>query len=132
MIRGFCEAFPDCSLWTGHGLEWILMGTRDATGPVNPERFAAQWRDPVVAMRLREAGLDDPAQLGALFLADAPALRAIVAGAPPLDDDHPYRLSPNMRPVPSSDMAWFVRLMQVEEPQPFFDSALVKLSLIHI
>ena len=127
IIGGFCAAFEDCSLWTGHGLEWILVGTRDAQGPVSAERFAAQWRDPVVAVRLREAGLDDPSQLGALFLADAPALRSIVAGAPPLDDDHPYRLSPRMRSIPRSDMDWFVRLMQVDEPRRrFFESDLVK------
>lgn len=126
VVAGFCAAFEDCSLWTGHGLEWILMGTRDAKGPVSAERFAAQWRDPVVAARLREAGLDDPSQLGALFIADAPALRSIVAGALPLDDDHPYRLSPRVG-IAQSDMDWFVRLMQVDEPRRrFFESDFVK------
>ncbi len=127
IISGFCAAFEDCSLWTGHGLEWILVGTRDARGPVSAERFAAQWQDPVVSMRMREAGLDDPSQLGALFLADAPALRSIVAGTPPLDDDHPYRLSPSMRAVPSTDRDWFVRQIQIEEPRRrFFESDLVR------
>ncbi len=125
VVGGFCAVFADCSLWTGHGLEWILMGTRDAKGPVSAEHFAAQWRDPVVAERLREAGLDDPSQLGALFLADAPALRSFVAGAPPLDDDHPYRLSPRM--TYGSDNDAFVRFMQVDEPRRrFFESDLVK------
>jgi spermidine synthase len=125
VVGGFCAVFGDCSLWTGHGLEWILMGTRDARGPVSAERFAAQWRDPVVSERLREAGLDDPSQLGALFLADAPALRSLVAGAPPLDDDHPYRMSP--RVADGSDRDAFVRLMQVEQPlRRFFESDLVK------
>ena len=93
IIAGFCAAFSDCSLWTGHGLEWILIGTRGARGPVRAERFSAQWRDPVVSRRLVEAGFDDPSQLGATFLADAKALRELVAGALPLDDDHPERLS---------------------------------------
>ena len=126
VVAGFCTALPDCSLWTGHGLEWILMGTRDARGPVSAERFSAQWRDPVVATRLREAGLDDPSQLGSLFLADAEALRSIVAGTPPLDDDHPYRLSPRIG-IPQADMDWFVRLMQVDEPRRrFYSSELIE------
>ena len=127
VIGGFCAAFDDCSLWSGHGLEWILAGTRDAQGPVSAARFAAQWRDPFVAGRLREAGLDDPSQLGALFLADAPELRSLVAGTPPLDDDHPYRLAPHVvRPEPS-DLDVFVRLTQVAKPlRRFFESDLVR------
>jgi predicted membrane-bound spermidine synthase len=127
VIAGFCAAFSDCSLWTGHGLEWILIGTRDARGPVSAERFSAQWRDPVVSGRLREAGFDDPSQLGSTFLADAESLRALVAGTPPLDDDHPYRLSPRVHAHGSSDLDWFVHLMQVEKPmRRFFESELVK------
>ena len=127
IIGGFCAAFDDCSLWTGHGLEWILIGTRDAKGPVSAERFSAQWRDPVVSTRLREAGFDDPSQLGALFLADAPVLRSLVAGVPPLDDDHPYRLSPSTRSMGPTDTEWFVRQTQVDQPlRRFFESELVK------
>jgi hypothetical protein len=125
ILAGFCAAFEDCSLWTGHGLEWVMVGTREAQGPVSPERFSAQWRDPVVSVRLREAGLPDPSHLGSLLIADAPALSAILAGAPPLDDDHPYRLSPSMR-IPQADLDWFVRLMQVDEPRRrFFESELI-------
>jgi len=40
IIGGFCAAFEDCSLWTGFGHEWILLGTRGARGPVSGERFA--------------------------------------------------------------------------------------------
>jgi predicted membrane-bound spermidine synthase len=127
VIAGFCAAFDDCSLWTGYGLEWILAGTREAKGPVSAERFSAQWRDPVVSKRLREAGFDDPSLLGATFLADAPALRSLVAGTPPLDDDHPYRLSPVTSPGGSSDLDWFARFMQIEQPmQRFFESELVR------
>jgi spermidine synthase len=125
VVGAFCAAFEDCSLWTGHGLDWMLVGTRNAKGPVSVERFGAQWRDPVVRQRLHEAGLDDPAQLGALFMADAPALREIVGGTPPLDDDHPYRMSP--RVADGSDQDGFVRLMQVDAPvRRFLASELVK------
>ncbi len=99
------------------------MGTNAAPGPVSAARFAAQWHDPVVAERLREAGLDDPSQLGATFLADAPALRSVVAGTPPLDDDHPYRLSPRVVRAERSDMLEFVRLTQVTEPLKRFEAS---------
>ena len=125
VVGGFCAAFDDCSLWTGLGLEWMLVGTRNARGPVSTERFAAQWRDPVVAERLAEAGLDDPSQLGALFLADAPALREIISGSAPLDDDHPYRISPRVPDL--SDQREYARLMQVEAPtRRFFASELIR------
>ena len=125
VVGAFCAVFEDCSLWTGYGLDWMLVGTRNAKGPVSAERFAAQWRDPVVSERLREAGLDDPSRLGALFMADAEALRDLAAGTPPLDDDHPYRMSP--RVADGRDKDGFVRLMQVDAPvRRFFASELVR------
>ena len=51
IIKAFCSVFDDCSLWTGFGYEWVLLGTRDAAGPVSEERFARQWSDPTVARR---------------------------------------------------------------------------------
>jgi predicted membrane-bound spermidine synthase len=93
IIRGFCDAFDDCSLWTGFGPHWILLGTRHARGPIGEEDFTRQWRDPLVGPTLRAVGLEVPEQLGTLFIADAPALRELTQGIPPLDDDHPQRLS---------------------------------------
>ena len=123
IVSAFCAVFDDCSLWSGFLLDWMLVGTRHAQGPVSEERFSAQWRDPVVAGRLHEAGLDEPAQLGATFLADAPALRELVAGEPALDDDHPYRISPRVSPI---DQGPFIPLMQIAQPaQRFFASELV-------
>ena len=124
IVSGFCAVFEDCSLWSGYLLDWMLVGTREARGPVDSARFSAQWRDPLVAQRLHEAGFDDPAQIGATFLADAPALREIAGDAPALDDDHPYRISPRVR-IPY-DVGPFVRLMQIEAPRRrFYASELV-------
>jgi len=92
VIRAFCEVFADCSLWNGADLDWILVGTRDAAGPVSPERFAAQWNDPVVGPELVRLGVERPEQLGALFLADAEALRALTRDTPPVVDDRPKRI----------------------------------------
>jgi predicted membrane-bound spermidine synthase len=99
IIRAFCDVFADCSLWVGSGLDWLLIGTRDALGPVSTEHFARQWSDPVVGPELRAVGFELPEQLGALFMADAEELLARTADTLPLDDDHPNRLS-NRLPGP--------------------------------
>ena len=93
IIRAFCDVFDDCTLWGGAGLDWILLGTRNGSGPGTAERFARQWADPVVGPELVALGIEKPEQLGALFMADADALQEIASGAAPLTDDHPKRLS---------------------------------------
>jgi predicted membrane-bound spermidine synthase len=93
IIRAFCDAFPDCSLWSGAGLQWMLAGTRGLHGPVAEAPFTAQWRDPVVAPQLAALGFEQPEALGATFLADAATLAERTRGVPPLDDDHPGRIS---------------------------------------
>jgi spermidine synthase len=94
IMRGFCDAFPDCSLWSGAGVEWMLAGTRGARGPVPEERFSAQWRDPVVGPELVAVGLERPEQLGSAFIADATTLAEWTRDMPVLDDDHPGRILP--------------------------------------
>ena len=118
IARGFCDVFDDCSLWTGFGHEWILVGTRGGGGPVSEERFTRQWNDPVVGPRLRAAGLPSPAQLGATFLADAAHLSSLTAGVAPLLDNYPYRIDPRKPgPFPSPEYA---RLMDVREARERF------------
>jgi spermidine synthase len=99
LSAAFCGAFPDCSLWTGAGPEWMLAGTRNAKGPIGEEAFSKQWLAPKAGALLRDRGIESPEQLGALFLADAPDLRAWIGDAKPLDDDHPGRLSSRSKPV---------------------------------
>jgi spermidine synthase len=93
LVRGFCEVFVDCSLWTGKGLEWMLVGTRSLTGPTSEATFSAPWQDPTLSQDLRSIGLDTPESLGSLFLADAPALLDWAGGDPPLRDDNPGLLA---------------------------------------
>jgi spermidine synthase len=93
IVRAFCIAFEDCSLWRGAGLDWMLIGTRDAAGPRTRERFARQWAEAGVAQELASLGVERPEQLGALFIADADDLRELTRDVLPLDDDHPKRLS---------------------------------------
>jgi hypothetical protein len=71
----------------------MLAGSRNGRGPLGEEAFSRQWRDPQAGRLLRDRGIESPEQLGALFIADAPGIRAWIADAKPLDDDHPGRLS---------------------------------------
>ncbi|HKP58432.1 MAG TPA: hypothetical protein VJV78_17020 [Polyangiales bacterium] len=92
LIASFCSAFVDCSLWHGAARNLMLMGSRGARGPVDDARFSQQWRDPTVRSELVELGFELPQQLGALFIGDAPYLRALTADALPVTDDRPSRM----------------------------------------
>ena len=97
IIRAFCDVFVDCSLWNGTPLDWVLIGTRDATGPIADTQFAQSWSDTILQNRLREVGFERPEQIGATFLGDADYLRALTKDTRPLTDNYPQRL----RPLPS-------------------------------
>lgn len=92
ILRAFCDVFGDCSLWNGVGPNLMMVGSRNAEGPVSEARFVGQWNDPVVAAEMRRLGFELPEQLGALFIGDAAYLKGLIAGVPPLDDDHPKRI----------------------------------------
>lgn len=106
VIRGFCEAFPDCTLWSGAGLQWMLAGTRGLRGPVPEEQFTAQWHDPPIASELAASGFEQPETLGATFLADAATLLERTEGTPPLDDDHPGRILDQYPPDENGDPSY--------------------------
>ena len=93
ILRAFCDVFEDCTLWTGAGRDWILMGSRNDGERATIERFSMQWRDPLVASELKALGLETPAQMGALFLADRDQIARMTKGVEPLVDDFPKRLS---------------------------------------
>jgi predicted membrane-bound spermidine synthase len=92
IIRAFCDAFPDASLWHGSREDVMLVGTRNASGPVSVDRFVRQWRQPHVLERMRGLGVEQPEQLGALFVGDIEFLRQLVGEQAALVDDHPKRI----------------------------------------
>jgi hypothetical protein len=94
IMAAFCDVFEDCTLWTGGGLEWILLGSRNSHHAVSEAAMSRQWKDPVTGRELRTLGIENPAQLGSLFLADQSTIAAYTVGVRPLTDDHPLRLSP--------------------------------------
>ena len=95
VIKAFLDIFPDASLWHGWREDVMLVGTRNARGPVSVERFERQWRDPRVATEMKALGLELPQQLGALFIGDADYLRELTRDDPPLVDDFPQRIVTN-------------------------------------
>jgi hypothetical protein len=96
IIKGFCNAFDDCGLWGGYGLNWMLTGSRQATpaqAAPSQEHFTAQWRDPALAPTLAELGLENPELLGTTFMADAGQLKSLLGATLPLTDNFPKRYS---------------------------------------
>ncbi len=93
IIKAFCNAFDDCSLWSGAGLEWMLLGSNDANRHSDAAQFSAQWRDPQVGRELVALGLESPAQLGSLFMADSDLLMEMTADVAPVTDNYPSRIS---------------------------------------
>jgi predicted membrane-bound spermidine synthase len=91
IVRSFCAAFPDCSLWESDPADWILLGSRNATTPVSEARLRSLWAHERLGPSLRSIGIEEPGLLGALFLADAPFLLDWCRPAAPLVDSHPER-----------------------------------------
>jgi predicted membrane-bound spermidine synthase len=126
IMRGFCAAFRDCSLWSGAGLQWMLAGTRGARHPVPEEQFSAQWHDPVVAPELAALGLERPESLGATFLADAVTIAEWTRGTSPLDDDHPGRILARYPPDENGDPTYRSWMQPGAVRQRFESSAFIR------
>ena len=92
VIAAFCDAFPDCTLWSGAKYQWVLMGGHGFHQRPSANAFARPWMRPESAARLEASGFEHPAQLGAAFLADAEQMRRWLTGIPPVTDDHPKRM----------------------------------------
>jgi spermidine synthase len=93
IVRAFCDAFEDCSLWSGLNLDWILMGSRGGIAPVSRERFSRLWSLQGTGTELRRLGIDGPEQLVGQFMADAGVLRELTAQTLPLVDNFPRRIA---------------------------------------
>jgi hypothetical protein len=109
IIRAFCDAFEDCSLWSGLNREWILLGSRGGVAPVPAEHFSRLWRLDRTGTELARLGIDSPAQLVGQFMADADALRSLTADTAPLTDDRPRRVGPALFAEPDAKTyAWLM------------------------
>jgi hypothetical protein len=125
IAAAFLEAFPETTLWTASGLDWILMGAKPPTGGMTDESVRAWWAPSSLSNGLREIGIDTPESLGSLFIADGPRLRAWIGNAPALTDNFPRRISTGA-PRDAADVREFVTFMTANErPVNFLASPLV-------
>jgi predicted membrane-bound spermidine synthase len=100
VIRGFCQVFPDCTLWNGFALDWMLVGTNDARWRPTDAHFSAQWWDPDISPALKGLGFERPELMGALFLADPQMLHNLTRDTPPLVDNYPKRIDQGLIDTP--------------------------------
>lgn len=89
-VKGFCAAFPDCSLWDAAPMNWTLVGSRNAV-PVDEVTLRRQWQSKKAWPELELTGIEKPEQVAALFLADAQDLEAWTRDSLPLTDNWPSR-----------------------------------------
>ena len=108
IIRAFCDAFEDCSLWSGFNRDWILLGSNGGIAPVSLAHFSRLWKLEGPGGELRRLGIDGPEQLAAQFMADADALRELTSRTSPLVDDHPRRIRAALYPEPAKHYAWLM------------------------
>jgi hypothetical protein len=125
IVKAFCGAFEDCTLWDGAGLEWMLMGTNGAHGPVPTDSFTAQWRDPRVRRELVSLGFERPEQMGALFMADTADLVTLTEKIPPVTDNYPLRISSELVRDPGRVPLYATVMDENERLQRFERSAFI-------
>jgi hypothetical protein len=115
IVKAFCNAFDDCSLWSGAGLNWMLLGSNDASPQRDVAQFSAQWSEPQVGRELVALGLESPAQLGSLFMADSDLLMALTADVAPVTDNYPSRISSRLVGNPPEYVELYDTLMDEQE-----------------
>ncbi|MGH0037665.1 MAG: fused MFS/spermidine synthase [Myxococcota bacterium] len=93
VVRGFCDVFPDCTLWAAAGLDWMMMGQRGGHDPLSEARLRAQWSAPGVASELEAIGFESAEALLATWIAGPERLARETRDVLPLVDAYPRRLS---------------------------------------
>jgi len=121
ILSAFCGAFPDCSLWAGSGLDWMLAGTNGTLAPVLEEQFSRPWNDLRLRPALADVGVELPEQLGALFIGDANYVRQLSGGEPPLVDDFPQRImADQLQETAAVPRAYYRRVMDARDARHRF------------
>ena len=126
IIKAFQEVFPDASLWHGWREDVMLVGTRNAQGPVSADWFERQWREPHIAEEMKALGLERPEQLGALFIGDAQYLRELTRDELPLVDNFPQRILSDSTLGQGSSKLFLTLLDTQQAGERFLASPLIK------
>ncbi|MHC1789241.1 fused MFS/spermidine synthase [Solidesulfovibrio sp.] len=93
ILKAFADVFEHTSLWTGDNFNWMMVGVKKPKGPKPAADFPRLWDDAVLGAGLRQIAVEEPAQLGALFMLDGKALADYLGDAKPLTDNYPKRLT---------------------------------------
>ncbi|MFP5259393.1 MAG: fused MFS/spermidine synthase [Acidobacteriota bacterium] len=93
ILRAFADVFDHVSLWNGDNFNWMMVGVKKPKGPKPAADYPDPWKEGATAAGLRQIGVEDPAQLGALFMLDGKALADYLGDAKPLTDNYPKRLT---------------------------------------
>lgn len=121
IIKGFCNAFDDCGLWAGYGLNWMMTGSRHAKAAPSLAHFTTLWRNKDLAPTLAELGLERPELLGTTFMADAEQLKILLGDALPLTDNFPKRYSQQF--PTDADVQFYASWMDVRQTSGRFRSS---------
>ena len=119
ILKAFANVFEDCSLWTGRGLDWMMVGVKNPRPPVSEAYFRSQWNQPRVAAEMAALGFERPEQIGATFMMDGNELRILTAATPPLTDNHPKRLG-DRRVSSPEDFPLFYEYMNIKRARASF------------
>lgn len=92
ILKAFSEVFEHTSLWTGDNFNWMMVGVKKPRGPKGAKDFSAPWEAEGTGKGLKNIAMEEPAQLGALFMLDGQALADYLGDTQPLTDNYPKRL----------------------------------------
>jgi spermidine synthase len=92
IVATFAAAFPHVQLWVAyHRTMTPLAALLGSATPLRGDAHVIRTRltDPELARATAAAGLDDPADLAALYVTEGRMLRTATAGVPLITDDRP-------------------------------------------
>lgn len=95
ITKAFCQVFKDCSLWSGAGMDFILLGSRNGIKKPTVENFSRPWNSELKA-ELFSIAVERPYQLAPMFLADNQLLNKLTENTNPVTDNYPHRISPSI------------------------------------
>jgi predicted membrane-bound spermidine synthase len=92
MIRAFIDVFPNAILLSGANANLLLIGSRESTNQIDPNRIAAALSQaPAVQDDLRRVDLGTVREIVGTFVAPARTLESATRGAMPVTDDRPIQ-----------------------------------------
>jgi len=94
VIKAFCNAFSDCSLWNGSSFDYMLVGSNGGIKKVSMHRLNKIWNSNF-SKELKSIALEEPGQLATMFMADAELLNQITKDNLAVTDNFPHRLTPS-------------------------------------